>query len=229
LLGDLFGDLDTVTISASRFSCPRLPLYLEPDRSRAGKIRSLHIDLRDFQEAGLEIASLTADIPDCRFDFTAIVRRREFALTGSGVGTCRVRIAAGALAAFAMKKFPQLSDVSVRIDKDRLFVDGSARLLLLSASFSVIAGLRVVDGRRLVVDSPTVFIDGHGTDPQTVRSLTEALSPLVDLDKDLGLCGAVDVQGMTLRDGVLEAWGTATLPANRQPQTADHQPQTAGR
>lgn len=92
LLDGPLGDLDEVTVTARDFSCSQLPLYVDPKRSRAGRIHRLKLDLRDFELAGLRVRELTADIPDCRFDYAAAVGKHRFILTGSGGGKRMCRL-----------------------------------------------------------------------------------------------------------------------------------------
>jgi hypothetical protein len=212
LLGGPLGELDEVTVTARDFSCAQLPLFVESQRSRVGRIRLLRLDLRDFELAGLRVQHLVAEIPDCRFDYAAAVRHHRFIITASGSGDARVWVSQEAIAAFAPHKLPMLRDVTVRVDKDKVFVEGSGKVLFLDTQFSVIAGLEVVGGRQFVLASPHVFFGAHATNADAGRAVVSALTPLIDLDKDLGLHGALEVVGLRLRDGVIEAWGTATLP-----------------
>lgn len=121
-------------------------------------------------------------------------------------------VAEDAISAFALRMHPMLRSLTVRVDKDKIFVDGFGRILFLDLPFSVIAGLGIVGGRRLILLFPHVFLGDRAAGPDVVQAVVQTLTPLIDLDKDLGLHGALDLVGMRLRDGVLEAWGTATVP-----------------
>jgi hypothetical protein len=213
LFGGPFGELDKVRIAASDFSCPSLPLFAEPDRSKVGRIRELSLSLTDFELAGLRVSRLEAVIPGCRYDHAAAVGRRGFHVSRSGTGTAKVWIDEGALAEYARKKFPMIGKLAVKIDKDKLFVDGSAQLVLAKTEFSVIAGLAVQNGSQLVLTTPRVFLDGRRSDGPAVVFLESLFDPVIDLDEDLGLFGAMTIESMRLRGGVLEVSGAFHLPA----------------
>ena len=51
-----------------------------------------------------------------------------------------------------------------------------------------------------------LFRFGSGT------PIFDLLNPVVDLDRDLGLHGAIDVQGLRLEHNVLRVWGAARIP-----------------
>jgi hypothetical protein len=212
LVGGPLGELDSARITARGFSCPSLPFFTEPNRSKAGRIRTLSLDLRDFDLAGLHVDSLEGEIPDCGFDYSAAIRHRGFYVSRSGEGAAIVRVSQEALSAFARKRFPMMESLTVRIDKDKVFVDGSGRFFLAKAEFSVIAGLEVRAGCRLVLATPRIFLDGRRADAATTQLLSRLFDPVVDLDRDLGLHGAMTVERLKLRDGVLEASGPFRLP-----------------
>lgn len=212
LVGGPLGDVKQATIRASHFQTAGLPLFTEPWRSKKGIVRDLRIDLKDFQLGGLAIESLTAAIPDCRYDYSLATRKRVIRLSKSGVGTGTVRIRQEALEAFILKKFHEIKSVKVRIEKDKVFVDGFGEFVLVQTNFSVIATLGSPDGKTLELQNTRIFFDGKPADDLAQRALLHTLNPVVDLNKDLKLYDAISVKGIRLLNGFLEAWGDTRIP-----------------
>ena len=211
-IGGALGDLKRVTISARSFSTPGLPLFTEPELSASGKVRELRIELDDFVLGNLRVEHLEAVIPECRFDYNLAVRKRKIRLSRSGTGVGRVKLLEKDLEAFILKKFREIKRVTVKIEKDRAFVSGYGEFLVIHTDFDVIAKLVPLDGTKLMLADAKVFF-GERLGDQAVRDIVvQTLNPVVDLDKDLHLYGAIQVEGVSLQDGVLEAWGKTRIP-----------------
>lgn len=212
LISGPLGDLDRATIRASHFSTPGLPFFTEPNRSQKGIVRELDIDLRDFTLATLHVRELSAKIPDCRYDYALALSKRQIRLSRSGMGRGYVVIEPKDLEAFILAKFKEIKRVSVRVYDDRVLVEGYGEFLFIRTNFSVVAKLVAVDGTRLSLEDATILFDGRSADAESRRVLLETLNPVVDLDRDLGLCGAIKVDRITLRDGLLRAEGATQIP-----------------
>ena len=211
-LGGAFGDLKRVTISARSFSTPGLPLFTEPDLALSGKVRELRIELDDFVLGNLRVEHLEATIPECRFDYNLAVRKKKIRLSRSGTGMGRVKLLEKDLEAFILKKFREIKRVTVKIEKNRAFVSGYGEFLVIHTDFDVIARLAPLDGTKLMLTDAKVFF-GERLGDQAVRDIVvQTLNPVVDLDKDLNLYGAIQVEGLSLENGVLEAWGKTRIP-----------------
>jgi hypothetical protein len=212
LIGAAWGDLAQVTIRAAHFSTEALPLFTEPKRSKKGVVRQLDLVLNDFTLAGLRIEHLEASIPDCRFDLALALSKKQIRLSRSGVGTGRVRILERDLEAFILKKFKEIKRVAVKIDKYKVFVEGYGEFLIVQSDFLVIANLTPLDGNKLVLTDAVILLNGHRADEAASQALLSTLNPVVDLDRDLQLHGAIHVRGLRLQEGVLEAWGDTKIP-----------------
>jgi len=208
----IWGDVHAVAIHASRFQTEGLPLYTEPKRSHRGVVRDLTIRLSDFSLSGMHIESLDAEIPDCRFDLPLAMRHREIRLSRSGLGLGRVVVNEKDLENFILLKFHEIKQVSVKIDKDKIFVDGSGEFLFLKTTFSVIAKLDSPDGNQLFLTYARIFLDGHPADNAQKKVLLDTLNPVLDLDSDLKLNGAIRVESIELRNGLLSASGPTKIP-----------------
>lgn len=214
-LSAAFGDVRRVTIRASTFTTDGLPLYTEPWRSQRGRIGELRLELGDFVLCGLRIERLEATIPSCRFDLPGLVRRHEMRLSRSGEGTGEVTVLADDLARFLVEKFHEIQRASVRIEKDKVFVSGFGEFVIVKAEFDVIARLVAVDGRKLALADARIYFDDRRADAAARRALLDTLNPVIDVDEDLGLDGAFDIEGLRLRDGVLRAHGRTRIPTAR--------------
>jgi hypothetical protein len=208
----LFGDIYRVTIYGSKFVADGLPLFTEPSRSKRGILRHLDMDFRDFYLRGLHVDRLSVSIPDSRFDLALAANKHNFRISKSGLGNATVEVTQSDLAKFIGEKFHDVTKVTVKIDRDKLFVEGHGEFLLLSTDFSVVAKMEPVDGTRLTLTHARILFDGEPTSGPGAQVLLDYLNPVVDLNRDLGLANAVHVDTLTLRNGILAASGATTIP-----------------
>lgn len=207
-----WGELESVTIRARGFSVDGLPLYTEPERSKKGIAKSLRLELEDFYLGGLKVESLSASFPSCRYDFAEALAHRRFRLSRCGKGTATVRVLAESLPEFLLKKYPEISDITVRVEQGHVWVEGKGTFLVVTTRFNVIAKLGVEDGDKLVLTDAKVWFDWRRTDALTTQVVLDALNPVVDLAKDLHLDGAMSVEKIELPDGAIVAHGAAQIP-----------------
>lgn len=212
LLGPLTGELSEAWIDARNFSTPGLPLFTEPERSARGKVGKLHIDLQNFRLGSLDVRSLKATLPDCRYDLGLARRKKQIRLSRSGVGSGEVIIEEDALERFILTKFKVIQSVEVRCDRGFIWVEGQGEFLLIQTSFRVLAKLEPEGGSRLMLVRPRIAFDGLPVEPAAGQAVLDTLNPVVDLNKDLNLYGAISLEGVDARDGVLRAWGKTRIP-----------------
>lgn len=208
----LQGDFRSVTISASHFQTNSLPLFTEPMRPHDGRVRKLNLVLNDFKLGSLHLDQLTATIPNSKFDLGLALRKRSIRLSESGTGTGTVTISDRDLETFVVEKFHEIKSVHITITPGRIRVEGHGRFLIFDTDFSVEASLVIVNGTALALTDPVILFDGQKTDPESQRAVLEALNPVVDLDKDLRLFGAIHVTSVSLQKGKLIASGITTIP-----------------
>ncbi|HSI73508.1 MAG TPA: LmeA family phospholipid-binding protein [Fimbriimonas sp.] len=209
----LFGDVHAVTIKASHFETEGLPLFTEPERSTRGVLRTLNLELTDFTLRGLHVQSLKASIPDCRFDLPLALRHRKIRLSRSGAGPGEVLVTEKDLEQFIPIKLREIKSVRVRLDRDKVFVDGYGEFVVFAANFSVIARLEPRNGNQLVLSHARIFIEGAPADAASAKVLMDTLNPVIDLDKDLLLYGAISVDRLKIGNGELRANGLTKIPA----------------
>lgn len=212
LLGHLSGDLDRVTIRAKHFSTEGLPLFTEPERSKRGRARRLNIELQDFMLAGLRIDSLTASIPNCRYDFGLASRKGRIRLSQSGTGEGGVTVLAADLERFILAKFHEIKRVTVHLDHGRVKVEGYGEFLIVKSEFSVDAGLVAQNGVQLMLTDAKIAFGAAPAEEAAAQTLLQTLNPVVDLDKDLHLFGAIQVKQVSLEGDRLVASGDTTIP-----------------
>ncbi len=227
IVGGALGDLKKVTIRASDFETPGLPLFTEPDLSKRGLIRDLRIELGEFTIAGLHIQELVSNIPDCRFDYDLAIKKHKIRLSKSGVGRGEVVIRDRDLQAYILRKFGSIKRASVKIAGGRVLVEGYGEFLILKANFSVDAKLVAIEGTKLRLDDAKIALDGREATPAESKALMDALNPIIDLTRDLKLYDAIYVDEIQLDNGLLRAGGSTKIPDD--PQTKKEPPETWGR
>ena len=211
-LTSLWGDIPSVKIEASNFTTEGLPLFTEPDRSKKGKVHRLEMHLTNFVLHGLAIQDLRASIPDCRYDFSLALRRRQFRLSQSGVGTGTVMVRDADLGAFLTTKYAEIKRVTVTIHNGFVDVDGYGEFIIVTTNFHVRARLGIQNDSQLVLLDPVIEFDGRRTEDAASKVLLDALSPIVDLNEDLGLHGAIQLRSIELGEGFVRASGIARIP-----------------
>ncbi|MBS1723876.1 MAG: hypothetical protein JSS66_13090 [Armatimonadetes bacterium] len=216
-IGVLWGALDSATIEARDFSVDGLPLFTEPDRSKAGRCGKLVIDLKEFELRGLKVASLHSEIPACRYDRSLAWKSKTFRLSKSGTGRGTVRIRESDLAAFILHKYHEIKEVKVKVYNGVVWVEGYGEFLIVKSNFVVIADLKAL-GTKLELSDAKVYFDWRKADALATKTLLQTLNPVVDFDKDLGLYDAVTVDRIKLEGGILEASGVTKIPT--KPLTA---------
>jgi hypothetical protein len=211
LLSPAFGEVDTAAIVASGFSTEGLPLFTEPTRSKAGRIESLNLSLRDFTLRGLRVERLEATIPNCRFDLRFAQRKRKIRLSRSGLGTGRVEILLTDLEKFIPLKFVEILSCTAKVTRGRLTIEGDGKFLLLNGKFSV-SGEIDWKGTQILLKSAKMMFDGKPMDPVSEEGLLQILNPVIDLDKDLGLYDAVQISEVSLQPDRIIATGKTKIP-----------------
>lgn len=217
-----WGHVKSASILAEKFSLEELPLWTEPERSKAGRLDLLRLELKDLTLKGLQIEELSAEIPNSRFDLNEVLNHGRIRLSQSGVGSGRVKIREEALAAWITRKYPEIKRCKVQVKQDVVWVEGYGEFLIVKSDFAVIAKLRSPDGNKLELHDAKIYFNWQRADPFAAKTLLDLLNPVVDLNQDLGLASAVKVEGIRCRDGVLEAWGAAQIPVKPKEDSAQN-------
>ena len=121
---------------------------------------------------------------------------------------------------FVKLKYREIKEVTVRLDRDKVFVDGRGEFIVFDAAFSLVARLEPVEGTRLALSYARILIDGKPATDAARDVLLRTLNPVVDLDRDLLLHGAVQVQSLKVGDGRLKAQAQIRIPDREQSGTS---------
>lgn len=212
VLGPVFGDVAWAKIVAKDFSTDGLPLFVEPGRSQAGNLRELQLSLQNFALGGLQIESLEAKIPQCKFDLGLALSKRKIRLSKSGTGTGRVVVTQAALEPWIVKSVPEIKRVNVVLDKGYALVTGYGEFLIAKTDFYVLAKLTVKNGVEIHLTDAKVMLGWQTADEFSRKALLDALNPVVDLTKGLGLQDAFFLESIELKGGKMIASGRTKIP-----------------
>lgn len=221
ILGTALGQLESVTIEASGFEVDGMPLFTDPKLSRRGKLRQLEIVLKDFVIRDLPVIELRCDIPDNRFAL-GLLREGKVRLTKSGEGFGSVVIDEEGLERYMLARFKVAESIDIKLDRYKLFAKGTASLAMFRRNFEIICDLAIEDKRRLVIANPVTFIEGKRVRDGSDSALLRAFNPVLDLDRDLGLHGAFDMETILIKGGIATIKGKARIPV--RPTNPPEQP-----
>ena len=221
ILGTALGQVESVTIEASGFEVEGMPLFTDPELSQRGKMRRLEIVLKDFVIRDLPVIELRCDIPDNRFAL-GLLREGKVRLTKSGEGVGSVVIDEQGLERYILARFRAAESIDIKLDKYKLFAKGTASLAMIRRNFEIICDLAIEDKRRLVIADPITFIEGKRIRDGSDSALLRAFNPVLDLDRDLGLHGAFDMETILIKGGIATIKGKARIPV--RPANPPEQP-----
>jgi hypothetical protein len=206
------GKVRSATISAGDFSTDGLPFFTQPELSTRGKLGELKIALRNFELTGLQVDSLDARIPDCRYDFGLAQRRGQMRLSRSGTGVGTVVVSQDKLAAFVLKRFPGINALNLTLENGFATVEGDGRFVAFQTHVKIIGKLAAPDGNAILLSDARVWIGDKEAAPAMADAVLKFLNPVLDLDRDLKLFGALRVKEIVLEKGKLQASGVAIIP-----------------
>lgn len=206
------GRFKSATITASDFATDGLPLFTEPNGSQRGRLNELKISLSNFELTGLMVKSLEARIPDCRFDFGLAQRKGQIRLTKSGVGTGSVEVNREALIQYILRKHPTLKNVDLRMESGFVHITGQGRFLSFEAQVEIKSRLGSPDGSTIQLVESEIKINGQQAIPVARDAVLKVLNPVVDLNRDLKLFGALAIDKVEVLADSLRASGKAHIP-----------------
>lgn len=206
------GRFKSATITASQFTTEGLPLFTQPEGSTRGRLDELKINLSDFHLTGLRVKKLEARITGCRFDFGLAQRKGQIRLTKSGEGLGSVEVEQDALRDYILKRFPSISKLSVKLEEGQATFEGTGRFVTFVADFRVTGQFFSPDGNRIELKDAKVFVGDQEGNPVITKAVLDLLNPVLDLDRDLLLYGAIRVKDLKVGQGILVASGVAKIP-----------------
>jgi len=209
------GHLREAVIEASGFSTPSLPLWTEPWRSKEGRIDKLIIHLSDFEIGGLPVDKLDIELADCRWDVACAVKEGKIRLSRSGSGTFKATISQDGIVRYLAARYPFIKASSFEIETYKILFSGSLATPLGSTSFDLVAVPRLHGSSGLSLDPAYLSFGGRRTDVRQEPALQRIFDPVLDLDRDFGLRGALLIDRLSLTNKLLDITGSATIP-NRE-------------
>ncbi len=206
------GHLCEAVIEASDFNTPSLPLWTEPWRSKEGRIDRLIIKLKDFEIGGLPVQSLDIELSDCRWDVAYAVKEGKIRLSRSGRGTFRATIAQDGIVRYLAKRYPFVKTERLEIDAYKVLFAGSLATPLGSTSFDLVAIPRLHGSSGLSLIPAYLSFGGRRTDIAREPALQRIFDPVLDLDRDFGLRGALHIDQLSFQAQRLDITGSAVIP-----------------
>lgn len=206
------GRIKSATINASEFSTDGLPLFTEPNGSKRGRLDELKISLKNFHLTGLKVKRLDARITHCRFDLGLAQQRGQIRLTESGTGIGTVEVDQTDLLDYIHVKHPLLKEVSLKFSQDKVFITGQSRFLSFDAFVEIESRLEPVGGNRIELVDANIKVNGQEANQISRKTILGLINPVLDLDKDLKLFGALNMNKIEIRGNTLRAEGIAKIP-----------------
>lgn len=206
------GHLRLVVIEAEHFQTPTLPFWTEPQRSQEGRIDRLSIRLKDFEIGGLPIQSLDIELKDCRWDVAYAVREGRIRLSRSTVGAFTARVDEAGVRQFLARRYPFLKVRLLRIDPYKVLLEGDLTTPLGETPFEVVARAKLWRSSGMSLEPAYLTFGGKRISAAENPALGRLLSPVIDLDRDFGLRGALAIRELKLADGAILLSGAATIP-----------------
>ena len=206
------GRLKSATITASDFAVDGLPLFTEPEGSKRGRLDELKLNLTNFILTGLHIKRLEARIPNSRFDWGLAQRQGKIRLTQSGIGTGSVEVDRESLRAYIGAKHPTLKIEDFRLAPGLVEIAGKGRFLGFESEVHIKSKLASPDGVTIQLADAEIAVNGQLANPAAREAILKLLNPVLDLDKDLKLFGALSIQSIEVQEDSIIARGAARIP-----------------
>jgi hypothetical protein len=206
------GKVKSATIFADHFTVDGLPFFTEPTGSKRGRLGEMKFDMSDFELTRLPVKAFHARIPNCRFDLGLAQRHGQIRLTESGEGEATVEVTGEGLATFVKRKYPSIREIAIQLVPGKAILTGAGRFVVLDARFRIETQLGSSDGNQISMIDPTIWVNDQLAEPAATKAILAILNPVIDLDNDLKLFGALRSQAVEIGNGSLFAKGPAHIP-----------------
>ncbi|HEV2473542.1 MAG TPA: LmeA family phospholipid-binding protein [Chthonomonadales bacterium] len=205
--------LTDVDVYGTGLKSAGLPFRAVQGRGWSGSIRHLRFHLRNLQIGGIALERLDAEAPDVRFDVHDALFRGRLVIRSAGVGRASIQVSLAALASYATKRSGgSISNIRARALKGGLLISGAANLLGAKLEVRVLGALAQRDGRYLYLQHPDVSINGAAPPAALQQMILSKLDPLLDINRDFGLEGYLEISSVRVGDRSVYVEGTLTLP-----------------
>jgi hypothetical protein len=212
LFGLLVGQGDTAKVWGKGFTTEGLPFKVTSGSGLRAKVKTLTFDFQDFTLRGTQVKRFSAVIPSVDLDIFRAFFDERIVVRTAGEGTAEAAVDEKALAEFVTRKYPQLSDVEVKLLDGRILVGGNVNLLGNKTRLDAVSSLSVKDGRYINVVDMTVALNNKEAAPFLRDTIINNLNPVLDFEKDLGLGGYFYATELEIGKGTLTVRGRAMVP-----------------
>jgi len=208
------GHLKEAQIDANGFKTPSLPLWTEPWRSKEGRIDTLVVRLRDFEIGDLPVQSLDIELKNCRWDVAYAIKEGKIRLSRSGTGTFTAVVNQQAIGSYISRRYPFVKVHRFAIDFYKVAFEGNILTPLGTADFAMAAHVELWKSQGLSLVPAYLFLGGRRIDPNQEPTFKRLLNPVIDLDRDFRLNGALTIHRLKLNKGELHLSGAVTIPVS---------------
>ncbi len=210
--GLLVGQGDVVSVTGQGFATEGFPFKVKRGDGLRAHVRHLKFDFQDFLLRGSQVKRFTAEIPSVNLDiFRAFFDDRIIVRT-AGEGTAEAVVDEKGLADFVTRKYPQLSDVAVKLIDGKILVGGSMSLLGAKTRVDAVSDLVVREGRYVDAVNMSIALNNKEAAPFMRDTIVNSLNPVLDLEKDLGLGAYFHATAIEIGKGTLTMRGRAMVP-----------------
>lgn len=214
--GALFGQFQQANIRASGFTMNQFGFSTNSARGIHAHLNSLNFVLSDFQLNQNRISTLAITIPTVNLDFVQAIVRGKSVIQSAGTGTAVSTVTEHDLAAFLMRKYPQLKGVSVKMGGSKVNILGRTPFLGRDVDFSASGSIEITGGTKVNVINPTLNINGAAASNSYALAMLKTINPVLDVEVDLGLGKLMLLQKVEPKDGKLRLTGTIRLPVREK-------------
>lgn len=219
-IGLLGGVAASATIEGEGTTFEHMPYALQDGGGIRSEIQRLHIRLKDATFRRVRIDRFEATLPMVRFDGGAVLVDSRIILRTAGEGTAEAVIGTENLVRFLQQRVAGLEVSRAELRNGLATIEGVFRFLGSAKRFFARGGIRVEEGRSLEL-ADLVFRLDEAEPPAPMRELAlRQLSPLMDIERDLGLGDAIVLTSAEIGEGIVRVRGRFRLP--ERPREASH-------
>jgi hypothetical protein len=212
LFGLLVGQGDTARVWGKGFTTEDLPFKVTSGSGLRARVRTLKFDFEDFTLRGAQVKRFSAVIPSVNLDIFRAFFDDRIVVRTAGEGTAEAVVDEKSLADFVTRKYPQLTDVEVKLLDGRILVGGNVNLLGAKTRLDAVSNLAIKDGRYVNAVDMTVALNNKEAAPFLRDTIINNLNPVLDFEKDLGLGGYFYATSLEMGKGLLTVRGRAMVP-----------------
>ena len=172
----------------------------KPKLGRAGEI---NLAVRALKWNNLPVERADFSFKDVEYDLGALKNDSQFPLVRVGAAKMHLELAPAALTPFISQRAQNISNPRVRLDNERLTVNGERVFYGLTAPFEL-KGAPGFVGSQIVLQAPTLLVSGVTVPPIVAAPLLKTVNPLYSFSDLKGLPFDVKLTSVAVREGKLQ-------------------------